>query len=153
MKGKILIVVGVCAACALLSLSVFTGCGSSGTDTSHENGSKTETTTTEYKFPNEDLIGYPLYRDNVDKSSVKGNKEESDGTLKEVTLDYKTSDSYDDVLSFYKEEVGVPTQTSELAGGYSRAMYDMDEGGYHTVIVITQIKDATAISVMREKLP
>lgn len=27
----------------------------------------------------------------------------------------------------------------------------MDEGGYHTVIVITQIKDATAISVMREK--
>jgi hypothetical protein len=32
-------------------------------------------------------------------------------------------------------------------------MYDMDEGGYHTVIVITQIKDATAIAVMREKLP
>ncbi|RJP32778.1 MAG: hypothetical protein C4536_05690 [Actinobacteria bacterium] len=149
MKRKLMVIAGLCTVVALLSLSVFAGCGS---DASQETATQSgEEATAEFAFPDEDLMGYPLYRENVDKSSVKSNKEESDGEVQEITLDYKTSDSYDTVLAFYKEEVGVPTQTSELAGGYSRAMYDMDEGGYHTVIVITQIKDATAISVMREK--
>ncbi|MBN2025816.1 MAG: hypothetical protein JW854_03475 [Actinobacteria bacterium] len=149
MKGKALFIVGMCAIVALLGLA-FAGCGG-GNDTSNGTATQSDDASAAYQFPNEDLIGYPLYGENVDKSSVKTNKEESDGEVAEVTLEYKTSDSYDAVLAFYEQEVGVPTQTSELAGGYSRAMYDMDEGGYHTVIVITQIKDATAIAVMREK--
>lgn len=152
MRGKVLFIVGLFTVAALLGLAVCAGCGG-GDDPSNGTATQSEETTAEYQFPNEDLIGYPLYGENVDKSSVKTNKEESDGEVAELTLEYETSDSYDAVIAFYEDEVGVPTQTSELAGGYSRAMYDMDEGGYHTVIVITQIKDATAIAVMREKLP
>ncbi len=154
MKKKLLLIAGLCVVVILLSLSGFVGCDSSGESTPHDTSTQQDkSTTAEFEFPNEDLLGYPLYKENVDRSSVKGNKEESDGELQEVTLDYETSDPYDAVLAFYEGEVGVPTQTDELPGGYSRAMYDMDEGGFHTVIVITQIKDATAVSVMREKLP
>jgi len=150
MRGKVLFVVGLCTIVALLGIAVFAGCGG-GDDTSNGTATRPGDTSAAHQFPNEDLIGYPLYGENVDKSSVKTNREDSDGEVTEVTLEYETSDGYDAVLAFYEQEVGVPTQTSELAGGYSRAMYDMDEGGYHTVIVITQIKDATAIAVMREK--
>jgi hypothetical protein len=149
MQGKRMLMLGLFVVVLLCCLCVYAGCSIGGDETSDE---PEEDTTIKCEFPNEDLVGIPLYKNNVDASSIKGTMDRGSEGLEYVSVDYTTSDDFATVVSWCEKELGAPAETSTLPDGNSEALWREMEGEFVKITIVTQTKDGTAISVMRDKV-
>ncbi len=139
----------------IMSLAVLAaiGCFSGYVGCSNEvNPAYEEETIIQCEFPNEDQLTKPIYKENVNASSIKGTMDRSAGGLDYVSVEYKTNDDFDTVVSWYEQKLGTPTETSTLEGGYNEAIWREIEGDFVSLVIVTQAASGTTISIIREQI-
>jgi len=152
MKRKICILLIIVMFVVVCCVSGCSGCSCNGEESIHESQPEdTNHTVCEYDFPNEEKLGLPLYKGNVLVNTVESSTTESDGVLKDIGVDYSTTDDFKTVATWYKEQMGQPTKNLTTPDGKMQFTWESSEGGYYNLIVVTETDDGTAISVIKSK--
>ena len=102
-------------------------------------------------LPSEAELGVPVYTGNLNVSSISSSKEETDGEVTYVGVDYSTSDDFETVLAWYEDQLGEPKETQDL-DGYPVVSWVLEKDGRQTMVVIQGKAEGTAISILNDKL-
>jgi hypothetical protein len=104
------------------------------------------------KPPTEAELGVAVYpdADYVQGSGVTGTATTPEGQITTATAEFTTSDSFDDVVSFYEGELGQPLYISTSAGEANWTA-DMGDGSFLSVNVTTDGGE-TGIIIVRTSM-
>ena len=154
MKNKLLFLLTIMV---ILTVGFISGCGGCGCEDEHDDTSyhlqnlEDLNEQTSNLLPSEAELGVPVYSDNLDTSSVESSKTESDGEVTDVGVDYSTKDDFETVVSWYKGELGEPTEFQQLPNGNYQTWWDVEKDGMFVKVVVTATDEGTAISILSAK--
>jgi len=150
MRRKLFCLFAILAIMAAGSLSGWGGCSSQQGEDEFA-GYPNDAANNVQELPSEEEMGTPVYDKNVDADSVANLHTESNEGVMSIGVIYKTTDDWETVVSWYKDQFGEPDEISELPDGHFKTIWRFSKDGWNFTITISSTDAGTEISLWKSR--